>query len=85
MRFWINFKNRYNEFMLKLEFENRVEALSGRGASAIKNVAATSLARAEKVLASMPKFKSRVNGTVILTLTGDTQIRALNKEYRGID
>lgn len=66
--------------MLKLEFENRVRNFLGT-----KKIFLLSLAKAEKVLIKMPEFKNKLSGTVMLTMTGDKEIHALNREYRGVD
>ncbi len=66
--------------MLKLEFENRVKSFSGS-----KKVFDACLQKAEKVLVKMPRYKNKLSGTVMLTLSGDKEIHALNKEYRGVD
>lgn len=65
--------------MLKLEFENRVKNFRGT-----KRIFLDCFSRAEKVLKKIPKFKN-VKGSVMLTITGDKEIRALNKEYRCLD
>lgn len=65
--------------MLKLEFENRVKSWrKGR------RIFEKFLGRAERVLA---RGGGRVIGSrvVSLVLTGDAQIKALNKAYRGVD
>ena len=64
--------------MLRLEFENRVKSFKGS-----KKVFLPYLKKGEEVLA---KFGKRgVSGTVMLTLTSDKEIHALNREYRGVD
>ena len=64
--------------MLNFEFEN-----DGHGFLGVRKIFLAALKNAEKVLGGMPKFKGRLNGKIILTLTGDAQIKALNKQYRG--
>ncbi len=66
--------------MLKLELENRVRSFSGS-----KKLFESCLKKAEKVLIKIPKFRNTLDGTVMLTMTGDKEIHALNREYRGAD
>lgn len=65
--------------MLKLEFENRVKKFSGT-----KRIFLEYFSRGENALRKIPKFKKN-SGSVMLTITGDKEIQALNKEYRGLD
>jgi len=70
--------------MLKLEFENRVKNFKGSSKIFLKV-----LKNAEKILVKLPKVQKiagkKFDATIMLTLTDDKQIHALNSEYRGVD
>lgn len=91
MKFCINIKILYLRVMLQLEFENLVKNFSGK-----KRVFDVVFEKAWKVFLKLPEFQKnglrdlfkigeKMSGKVMLTMVGDTEIQALNKEYRGLD
>ncbi len=66
--------------MLKLEFENQVKNFRGT-----KKIFWRYFQKTEKILLKLPGFQGKLKGTVMIILTGDAQVHALNREYRSVD
>ena len=67
--------------MIEIEYENLAKNFRGK-----PDIFMPYAKKAEKILRRLPQFENMdFNGKVMLTMVNDKEIRALNREYRGVD